>query len=147
MSGRRFQKQRSQPATTTTTSITRIEASAFSGPLPHPDILARYNEVVPNGADRIFAAFERQGLHRESLEASVVRGNIKSQNQGSWFGFIVSMTAVIGGIYLIAIGKQVSGLATIVANLAALAGIFVYVRQKQKSELTAKSTALEKRQP
>ena len=77
----------------------------------------------------------------------MVRGNIKSQNQGSWFGFIVSMTAVIGGIYLIAIGKQVSGLATIVANLAALAGIFVYVRQKQKSELTAKSTALEKRQP
>lgn len=31
----------------------RVEINQFSGPLPHPDILARYNEIVPGAADRI----------------------------------------------------------------------------------------------
>jgi len=130
---------------TATTSITRVEASAFSGPLPHPDILARYNEVVPNGAERIFAAFERQGVHRESLEMCVVKGNVRSQAQGRWFGFIVAMTAIAGGIYLIAIGRGVWGLPTIVTSLAALVGVFYYGKRQQSRELAEKSTALEKR--
>ena len=145
MSGRRFQK-RDQPSTSSPgTTIARIEASSFSGPLPHPDILARYNEVVPNGAERIFAAFERQGAHRESLEICVVQGNVKSQSRGSWFGFIISMTAVLAGTYLIAIGKGVWGLPTIISSLAALVGVFYYGRRQQKKELIGKSTALEQR--
>lgn len=115
MSGRRFQK-RNPPPTTQTTAIARYEASSFSGPLPHPDILARYNEVVPNGAERIFAAFERQGVHREALEMVVVKGNIRSLTMGAWFGFIIAMTAVLGGIYLIATGKPASGIASIVTS-------------------------------
>lgn len=33
---------------------------AFSGPLPPPAMLAQYNDVVPNGAERIMAMAERQ---------------------------------------------------------------------------------------
>jgi hypothetical protein len=49
-------------------TITRVQASYFAGPLPPPEVLARYNDVVPNGADRILSMAERQGAHRESLE-------------------------------------------------------------------------------
>lgn len=117
---------------------------AFSGPLPHPDILARFNEVVPNGAERIFSAFERQGMHRESLEKSVVDGNIKSQARGSWLGFIVAMTAVIGGIYLIATGKGVLGLASVITSIAGIGGVFYFGRRHQRTELGEKSEALDR---
>jgi uncharacterized membrane protein len=145
VSGTRFTKRNQPSTTTTTTSITKFEASAFSGPLPHPDILARYNEVVPNGAERIFTMVERQSVHRESIEACVVQGNVNSQVRGSWFGFIVSMTAIVGGIYLIAIGKGALGLTSIISSLVALVAVFYYGKRHQKKELTEKSTALEKR--
>jgi len=30
-----------------------FEASAFSGPIPPPDLLDKYNQMIPDGADRI----------------------------------------------------------------------------------------------
>lgn len=145
MSGRRFPKRNPPPSNTAATTIARFEASAFSGPLPPPEILARYNEVVQNGAERIFAMVERQGIHREELEKCVVQGNVRSQARGAWLGFIVSMFAMGAGAYLIAIGKGGYGFATILANLVALVSAFVFVRQRQKTELAEKATALEKR--
>jgi uncharacterized membrane protein len=128
-----------------TTSIATFEQTSFSGPLPHPDILAQYNTVLPNGAERIIAMVEKQSAHREHIENCVVEGNVRSQSRGSWFGFIVSMTAIIGGTYLIAIGKNGPGLASIISSLAALVAVFFYGKHTQKKELAAKSTALEKR--
>ena len=88
---------------------------------------------------------ERQGIHREELEKCVVQGNVRSQARGAWLGFIVSMFAMGAGAYLIAIGKGGYGFATILANLVALVSVFVFVRQRQKTELAEKATALEKR--
>lgn len=33
--------------------LERVESSAFSGPLPQPDILKEYNSIVPGAAERI----------------------------------------------------------------------------------------------
>jgi uncharacterized membrane protein len=35
------------------------ETSMFSGPLPPPELLYQYNEIVPGAADRIIACRER----------------------------------------------------------------------------------------
>jgi uncharacterized membrane protein len=57
-------------------STQRVSAtiSAFQGPLPPPDVLERYNLVVPNGAERIMAMAESQVHHRQKLESIVVSG-------------------------------------------------------------------------
>ncbi|MCL2659595.1 MAG: DUF2335 domain-containing protein [Acidobacteriaceae bacterium] len=39
-----------------------------SGPLPPPDVLTQYDQVVPNGAERIMAMAEQQSRHRIELE-------------------------------------------------------------------------------
>src|SRR5260370_11293747 len=114
----------------------------FSGPLPHPALLAKYNEVIPNGAERIMAMAERQSAHRESLEACVVAGNVASQARGSVFAFIICLVAVIGGFTLIATGKSAYGLAAIISSLAALAGIFVIGKYQQRKERQEKADAL-----
>jgi uncharacterized membrane protein len=43
-------------------------SSSFSGPLPPPNLLAQYNEVLPDGANRIVTMAERQAKHRQRLE-------------------------------------------------------------------------------
>jgi uncharacterized membrane protein len=122
----------------------KAEFHHFSGPLPPPEALARYNEVIPGGAERILAMAERQSAHREALESKVVNANVSSQKMGSTYAFILSLVAIVGGVWLIHDGKSVTGLATILADLAALAGVFVVSRSKQAKERVQKANALER---
>jgi uncharacterized membrane protein len=156
VSGRRHKKRTivpSQPKTLPSAenqenkSITaaKFQAEFFSGPIPPPSYLARYNEVVPQGADRILAMAERQSKHRELLEAQVVAGNLSSQKRGSVFAFIIALVAILGGMYLIYSGKDASGLATVISSLAGLAGVFIYSKRQQTKERIEKSTALVER--
>jgi uncharacterized membrane protein len=130
-----------------TQTITQIKAqiSSFSGPLPPPNILAQYNEIIPNGADRILAMAERQSAHRESMESQVVKENLAAQRRGSWFAFILALSAILGGVILIYFGKNASGLAAIITALASLAGVFFYSKYEQRKERVQKATALEAR--
>jgi uncharacterized membrane protein len=91
------------------------------------------------------AMAERQSTHREHLERSVVEGNVQAQKLGSVFGFIVAMTAVVGGIYLISIGKSTAGLVAVIASLASLVGVFIYGKYQQAKERSQKAQTLDAR--
>jgi uncharacterized membrane protein len=105
-------------------------------------MLARYNDALPNGAERIVAMAETQSKHRQQLELQVINANCKSQQSGQWLGFIISMTAILGGVYLIHDGKSGEGLAAIIAALAGLTTVFVVGRIKQQKQLHEKADAL-----
>lgn len=120
-------------------------SASFSGPIPPPNLLAEYNSVIPNGAERIMVMAERQSAHRERLEARVIDGNVASQTRGAYFAFIISLVAITGGIGLIYLGRGVDGLAVIIASITGLAGTFIYTKQQQSRELRAKSDALQTR--
>lgn len=126
-------------------SQTLTREITFAGPLPPPGLLAKYNEVVPNGAERIFAMAERQSAHRESMEAQVVTGNLARQREGAWFAFILALLVIGGGIFLLYNGRNVAGLVAILSPLAVLAGVFVYAKRDQRKERDEKATALETR--
>lgn len=87
----------------------------FSGPLPHPQLLAQYNEAVPNGADRIVKLTENQAEHRQAIES-----------RGQLFTFALAVIALVGGIVLIALGDSAEGLVPVIAAIAGLGGLFVY---------------------
>jgi uncharacterized membrane protein len=40
-------------------AVLRMERHEFSGPLPSPEVLARYNDALPGGAERIVALAEQ----------------------------------------------------------------------------------------
>jgi uncharacterized membrane protein len=123
------------------------QSVSFSGPLPHPAILEKYNEIIPGGAERILAMAEHQSAHREHLERTVVEGNVKSQARGTLYGFIICLVSIVGGFALLFEGKNAQGLAAIISSLAALAGVFVYGRYKQAKERTDKADAIASRRP
>lgn len=124
-------------------TLMKIEAS-FSGPLPPPSLLAKYSEIIPNGAERIMAMAEKQGDHREKLEARVVNGNVASQTRGSWFAFVLCLVALVGGFYLILQGKSAAGLVAIISSVGVIGGVFVVSRREQGRERAKKSAALQK---
>lgn len=126
------------------THVERVEAS-YVGPVPPPGMLAQYNDVIPDAAQRILVMAERQSAHREELETIVIKAGVKSQTRGAWFGFIISMTAILGGIYLITLGKDGQGLAAIISSLVALTAVFVIGKRKESKELKEKSEALSSR--
>ena len=63
----------------------------WSGPLPPPDVMARYNDIVPGAAERILGMAENQTSHRIDIEKIAVRGDQTRSFWGLIFGFIISL--------------------------------------------------------
>jgi uncharacterized membrane protein len=122
----------------------QAEMRQWSGPLPNPEALERYNQIVPTAAERIIRMAETQHEHRLVIEKEVVDSNIDSQKLGTILGFIIVMTAILGGVFLAYSGKETSGLAAIVTALVGLAGVFVYGKIEQKKDLANKTQAITK---
>ena len=103
-------------------------ATQYQGPIPPPQMLAQYTEVIKDGAERIFLIFEKQTTHRIDLEKKIVKHDIIQSYFGILIAFIITMTIIIGGIFLIFNDKQISGFGTLFTGLAALVGSFIYGR-------------------
>lgn len=68
-----------------------MEAIAMQGPLPPPAILADYNAIVPDAAERILAMAERQNEHRISMEAGLLDHQTRNEKAAMSSGeFMVS---------------------------------------------------------
>lgn len=46
----------------------RVLKMSWQGPYPPPDVMKQYDDVVPNGAERLFLAFEEETKHRREME-------------------------------------------------------------------------------
>jgi len=122
-----------------------VTASFLSGPLPHPDLLAKYNDVVPNGAERLMQMAEQQQKHRHDLERTVIHGNVKSEKRGQYMGLIVSVVGLGVATYLAAIGKEITGGILGSLDIVSLASVFVIGKRMQKKELADKDQPFRKK--
>ncbi|MFZ0864447.1 MAG: DUF2335 domain-containing protein [Candidatus Sulfotelmatobacter sp.] len=119
--------------------ITRqVQSFSFSGPLPPPQLLSQYNEVVPYGAERLMKMAEAQQTHRQELEKTVIHGNVGSEKRGQWMGLFISMVVILAGTYLAGTGKQITGGILVGVDVVALAGVFVYGKKVQRRDLDQK---------
>jgi hypothetical protein len=100
----------------------------YQGDLPHPDILKGYNSLYPDAAQKIIDNGIAESDHRRRMEEKYLSGNISAHRLGQFFGLIVAMTIIIGGIYLIASGKQVAG--SILTGTTALGVIGLFTGKK-----------------
>lgn len=122
-----------------TTQLVAFQRSAFSGPLPPPDLLQKYNEIVPGLADRIVQMAERQESHRHDLEGRAVQADIRRGYFGMSSGLVVALVGLAIGGYLLSLGQKVEGSLFAGSTLAAIVGVFVYgtgQRRKEREEKT-----------
>ncbi len=106
-------------------SVQIVKEEHFSGPLPHPEILQRYETIVPGAAERILKKFEAQTEHRQRLERKVVWTDSFKSITGLFCAFIIAMTTIIGGIYTALHGASFLGGSLSFTGLALVIGAFL----------------------
>lgn len=115
--------------------LLQVMAESYSGPLPPPDFLRSYNEIVDDGAERVFRMAEQQAAHRQHLERTLLLGQDKRANRGQLLGFFIALAVLGLGGFLVLSGHDWAGGTVMAVDVVGLAGIFVYSRLEQGRDL------------
>ncbi|MFA4975313.1 MAG: DUF2335 domain-containing protein [Candidatus Paceibacterota bacterium] len=102
----------------------------FSGPVPPPEIMERYEKIYPGSAKIIFEEWDGQVKHRQSIEKSVIKTDNTKSLLGVIFGFIIVMAVIIAGVYTALRGFPIFGGGLSLAGLAMLATAFITSRKQ-----------------
>lgn len=76
-----------------------LKFESFEGPLPPPEILKKFEEVVEGSAAQIINQANRQTDHRIDMEKRVIKADIIKSYLGLIFGFIIGLGG-IGGEFM-----------------------------------------------
>lgn len=115
----------------------------YSGPLPLPQHLEKYEDVCPGAADRIIAMAENQAKHRQEIEKDAVRTSGRNSTLGVWMGGAVALSSIACGAHIIESGYELSGYITMFVPLSALVGVFIYGKRANRKELIEKQKLME----
>jgi uncharacterized membrane protein len=121
-------------------SIVSISSeSSFSGPLPPPQILREFDEVIPGAAERIVKMAEKQQDHRIRLESRVITSDIIRSWAGLILGACLGIVIVGCGSYLVHEGHDTAGATIITGTLVSLVTAFMSVTKSRRQERESKS--------
>ena len=131
-------KQPQKPATKQLTITEETQTLTYSGPLPPAAELERYNNIIPNGADRIMKMAEEQSKHRQAMERTTIHGENGRANRGQIIAAIIVLAGMGIGTYFILKGLDTQGFIAMFAPLGAVATAFIMGRTQRKRERAEK---------
>lgn len=105
----------------------------YSGPLPHPDALEKYDQIVPGAAERIIRMAEKEMDHRHDTENGMTKNAIRTTYLGIIFAFLSVL--ILSGSVLYALYKGFDTVAAYIAvgSIAAVAGVFIFFKSRKNS--------------
>lgn len=117
---------------------TQQRSVTFSGPIPPPEIAAGWNDVAPNGADRLLLMAEKQLDHRLSLEQYVIKEQHKQSRRGQYFAFILALAGMGVSAFLAVKGHDIVAGTFATTLILGLVAIFIQGRKAQRKDLQDK---------
>lgn len=72
----------------------------FAGPIPHPDILLKYEEIQPGFADRILTMAEKDEEHRHEMDRSYFKAQSRDNLLGALLGFFALIIWLVVSVIL-----------------------------------------------
>jgi uncharacterized membrane protein len=112
-----------EPMKRTTLSVVREEA--YSGPLPHPDHLSRYDAILPGAAERILRMSETEQRHRHRLDRTSLLLDFAYAIAGQVLGFAVAIGMLIGAYYAAMAGHEAVAGGFLAAGAASMVTAFI----------------------
>ncbi|MBW9248630.1 MAG: DUF2335 domain-containing protein [Acidithiobacillus ferriphilus] len=100
-----------------------IITASWTGPLPPPQALQQFDNIIPGGAERILAMAEQQQSARIAYEQTVLNASVKEASRGQWLGSLISLSSVLGAIALAIIGITSKAHAVFYGVSVALLGV------------------------
>ena len=131
-------------STPSVTVTQQIVAEHFTGPLPPPQALAQYNEIIPGLAERIVAMAEEEAKHRRSIEHKVVDNTFQEGKRGQHYGLAIGIVAILAGAVVAIAGHPTAGSIIGGGGVVGLVSVFVvgrffqYKQQEEPKEKNAK---------
>jgi uncharacterized membrane protein len=116
------------------TKLSINTSSAFSGPLPPPTLLKGYNDLIPNGAERIMKMTENQSAHRIELEKHAIKEELKQSGRGQIFGFILAIFGMGIAFFLAYLGHDTIAGIFGTTTILGLVTVFVIGKKRQDKE-------------
>ena len=115
------------------------QAEYYSGPLPHPAMLAQYDSILPGAPERILAMVEAQGRHRQQLEEYA----LKAEHHRSMTGVVLAGVMVLAMLgtagYALYLNLPNVALALAGTPIVTIAGAFIYGTESRKRERIQKT--------
>jgi uncharacterized membrane protein len=99
-----------------------------AGPLPPAEELAKYNLIIPNGADRIMAMAEKEQIHRHEMESIDIKSAPSQIKRGQLSALSIVMGSLVLTGYLFYLGKDGYAIGVISWNFILIAAAFINVR-------------------
>ena len=109
----------------------QVTTQQFSGPVPHPEILRGYNQVLPGAAERILTMAELDQKHQIEIESSAQHLAAKEIKRGQIFGLVVSISAFITSIASLILGFEKAAMVIGGTTVVGLVTVFVTSRSSK----------------
>ncbi|HVS35711.1 MAG TPA: DUF2335 domain-containing protein [Gemmataceae bacterium] len=122
--------------------VAQLIASSWAGPLPHPDVFRKYEELMPGLANRLVAMAEAQAHHRMELEKKALGSDVGRSQQGLWAGLAVAVLSIVLGFVCILTGHDWAGTVISTGVIVALVGVFIYGTTSRTRERERKREAM-----
>lgn len=117
-----------------------MRSEMYSGPIPPPEALARYEEIQPGAADRILTMAEKQQEHRMALETKAIGGQVDQSKRGQLFGFILVFVCIAVAVFFaVYFGMTAFAVTFLCVTMVSVVGLFVTGKMAVQKDLAQKS--------
>ena len=98
-----------------------IESASFSGPIPPPAMLGKYEEHLTGSAERIVRMAEKEQEHRHNWEDSILASTGRDTKRSHWMGLFIFIAIILTSFILAMYDKVIP--ASVLGTLGII-GIF-----------------------
>jgi uncharacterized membrane protein len=109
-----------------------VLARHFSGPLPPPEVLERYEQTLPNAAERIFRLWEEEVGHRRKLEQDQAEdrrrlqdARVQNRLRTQTYALVLALSVLLATVFFISKGHDAAGTTVLLVEVVALAALFL----------------------
>ena len=107
-----------------------MHARIAIGPLPSPEELKQYENILPGSAERILSMAERQSEHRQFLE----KRDSQDQHLGIVFAFTLALAALVAGCVVVLNGHPILGSLFGLSGVGGIVATFIYGTRSNRKE-------------
>lgn len=109
-----------------------MEQKSFQGPIPPPEDLKGYEEVLPGASHRIITMAEENSKHRREMEKAIIEGNLNLSKRGQWIGLFLAV--FFAGISLVLAFHGYETLGGILISSTLLGALVIFVLNERPWE-------------
>ncbi len=78
----------------------------WTGPLPSPQQLQQFDEIVPGTAERIIRMAEQEGENSRQLQRDALRETVAAQRRGQYLAAVIALSGMGASVWLALAGHD-----------------------------------------